>query len=223
MGDSMLYTAVFTKKTRLFQRAYTIDGNTVYITDTKKGRKKFLKSGIRNVVFKSEDAFSEGLLKPLYGYDRDFIKEYLSGMTESLVSFLKPGLPLGEAVVTSKDAADIAVRYARTVYVTDKGEDEVVDGVNVIFVKKIKRVPHLVIKTEEGLLPDFLNVPTVDITEGARGGGYCLSWRSLSFKCDLLPYEINTECLLYLLKTQAHFGYELTSCRKKCPMLFTFL
>ncbi len=221
----MLYTAIFTKKKRLFQRAYTIENHTVYITDTRRAKMKFLKSGIRNVVFDeeaaSDDVFS-GRLKPLSSYDEEFLFGYLEEMLLHLAMFLKIKLPVDTMAVSHPKAVQIAVKYAKNVVITDNGEDEVIDGVNVIYSKRLKRMPDMAVILNGGALFHFPGVPAVDLSEGARSSRCCATYETMCFRCSLLPCEISARALMYLLHTGGDFSFELTGMRKKLPLLFTF-
>ncbi len=222
----MLYTVVFTKRTKLFQRAYTIEGTTIYLKDTKRAKKRFLKSGIKNVIFTKEAAEDEVfgcLVKELYHYDGAFLFNYLEEMLLNLTSFLKMQLPVEVMAVSGREATDIALKYAKMVIVADKGEDEVIDGVNVIYTKKLKKLPDIALVLNKGRLPPLPGVPTVDISEGAKGSNRCISYENMSFMCSLLPYEINAQGLMYLLHTEPPFDFHITNMRKKSPPLFTFL
>lgn len=221
----MLYTAVITKKKRLFQRAYTIDGNTIYITDTARAKRRFLKSGIRNIVFNtdvsSDEVFGK-MVKRAEHYDEEFLFDYAEEMLLQLASFLKTDLPVDTLAISDKKARDIAVRYAKTVVIPIEGEDEVVDGVNVLYTKRLRRLPDMAIVLQNGSLPPLCGVPTVDISDGAKSSQRCISWETMCFECDLLPYEISAKSLMYLLKTEGDFAYRVTGYRKKLPPLFTF-
>ena len=225
LGDDMLYTAILTKKKRLFQRAYTIENHMIYITDTRRAKMKFLKSGIRNVVFNediaSDDIFSD-VLKPFSAYDEDFLFGYLEEMILHLTAFLKLKLPVDTLAVSHPKAAHIAAKYAKTVIVTDRGEDEVVDGVNIIYSKRLKRMPDMAVILNGGALLHFPRVPTIDLGEGAKSSRYCATYETMCFKCSLLPYEISASALMYLLHKEEDFSFELTGLRKKLPLLFTF-
>lgn len=221
----MLYTALITKKKRLFQKAYTTDGEWIYITDTKRAKRKFLKSGIRDVVFNadvSRDEIFGSMVKPAVYYDEAFLFDYVEEMLLQLASFLKIELPVDTLAISDKKAIGIAVRYAKSVIVALEGEDEVIDGVNVIYTKRLHRLPDMAIKLQNGTLPPLPAVPTVDISEGAKSSRSCVSVETMCFKCDLLPYEISAKSLMYLLHERASCGFELTHMRKKLPPLFTF-
>lgn len=221
----MLYTAVFTKKKRLFQKAYVIEGETIYITDTKRAKEKFLKSGIKNVVFTHDvtyDAVLGDLVTPMAHYDGAFLFTYLEKMLLDLTSFLKIELPVETMAITDAAFVPVAVKYARIVMVDAMGEDEVIDGVNVIYSKRLKKMPDMAVIFTENRFPPMPGVPTVDIREGAESTNRCKTWETLSFKCDLLPYEINAKALMYLLKNEEKVSFQLTNTRKKLPPLFTF-
>ncbi len=221
----MLYNVVFTKKKRLFQKAYTIEGETIYITDTRRAKKTFLKSGIRNVIFNKDVTADEvfgGLVKELDYYDGEFLFNYLEDMLLNLTNFLKIKLPVEVMAVSGREASEIALKYAKTVIVADKGADEVIDGVNVIYSKKLKKMPDMAIILKAGRLPPLPGVPAVDISEGAKSSKRCASYETLCFNCSLLPYEISAKSLMYLIHTNEKLTFEATNMRKKLPPLFTF-
>lgn len=221
----MLYTAVFTKKKRLFQRAYEIEGETIYITDTKRAKEKFLKSGIRNVVFTRDvtrDAVFGSLVTPMAYYDGDFLFKYLEKMLLDLTAFLKIKLPVETMAITDKAFVPVAVKYAKVVTACGKGEDEVIDGVNIICSKKLKKMPDVAVIFTQNRFPPMPGVPTVDIREGAKSSGRCLTHETLCFKCSILPYEISAKALMYLLHNGEDLSFQLTNTRKKLPPLFTF-
>lgn len=219
----MLLRAFFTKKKKLFQKPFVIKGNNIYITDTKRAKKRFLKSEIKNVIFGSEFAEDEIIgkgLKRMYAYDEEFVLKYTHALAESLIKFLKLPLPVGEIAVFSEDNINCAKCFSRMVTVVGKGEDCVLDGVNVRFVKKIVGLPDIVISTGKAIPP--LGVPTVDMRETPFSGHVAITWENMSFKCSLCEGEINTPELIFLLKTNPDMTYELTRVRKKLPPLFTF-
>lgn len=221
----MLYTAKLTKRKKIFQPAYEIKDGTIYITNTKRAKKRFLKSGIKNVVFgkefKADNVFGK-IIKPLYAYDKSFLMDYLEEMIVHLAHFLKMSLPVDSIALFSPEAVNVACKYAKMVTVTGKGEDEVINGVNVRYVKKLKALPDAAIVLTEGYIPPLPGVPVVNLCENAPVGKNCSTWETMSFKCSLLPFEISAASLIYLLNENAEMTYELCSLRKKCPMLFTF-
>lgn len=222
----MLYTAIVTKKTRLFQKPFRTEGKTIYITDTARAKKRFLKSGITNVVFNcdlSRDGVFANKLKPLYAYDEEFLMNYVGDMLTDLVSLMKIHLPVLTMAVSSEKAVPFALPFTKTVIIVGEGEDTVIDGVNVVYVKKLRRMPDAAIILNSGYLPPMVGVPRVDISEGAIGARDCAVWENISFKCSLFPYEIGAKSLMYLLNTDEKFTYEMTSVRKKLTTLFTFL
>lgn len=221
----MLYTAKLTKKKKLFQKPYITEGNTIYITDTKRAKKKFLKSGIRNVVFGEEfyadDVFKK-MIKPLYAYDKSFLMNYLDEMTEHLIHFLKIKVPVDSIALFSPKGVSVACKYAKMVTVVSDGEDTMIDGVSVRYVKKLKALPSMaiILPGERGaVLP---GVPMVNLDEKAIFGKTCSTWQTMSFKCSLFPFEISAQSIMYLLNRGEEMTYELSSLRKKCPTLFTF-
>lgn len=222
----MLYTVKIVKRKKLWQKAFTIKDNEIYITDTKRAKKKFLKSNIRNAVFEAdvaEDALFKGFVKRMSCYDEAFLFDFLEEMLLQLVCFLKIKLPVDTLAISSSKAKSVAVRYAKTVIIVgEEGEDMVVDGVNVIYVKKLKKLPDMAIILGKGKLLPFAGVPTVDISKEAKSTIWCMSWEAMSFQSSLLPYEISCESLMYLIKNEGEVKYRLTSCRKKLPPLFTF-
>ncbi len=221
----MLYTGVVTKKKKLFQKAFTIDNKTIYITDTHRAKTRFLKSGIKNVVFNcdlSQDEVLAYKLIPLYGYDEKFLMSYIRTMFEDLLGLMKISPPLLTVAVSAKEAVPIALSFAKTVILTGTGEDYISDGVNVVYVKRLRRMPDAAIVLNHGHLPPLPGVPRVDISENATCAPLCIPWQNLSFKCSLFPYEIGAKSLIHLLNTGEEFSFELTSARKKLPTLFTF-
>ncbi len=223
MGDDMFLRAFFTEKKKLFQKPFVIKGNNIYITDTKRAKKRFLKSEIKNVVFGSEFADDEIIgnsIKRMYAYESEFVFKYTRALTENLIKFLKLPLPLGEIAVFSTEDIDCAKCFSRMVTVIGKGEDCVVDGVNVRFVKKLTNLPDLVIVSRRGLVP--AGVSAVDVKELPCRGARVITWENMSFKCNLYEGEINTPELIFLLKNNPDMTYELTGLRKKLPPLFTF-
>lgn len=221
----MLYTGIVTKKTRLFQKAFTMDDKNIYITNTRRAKTRFLKSGIKNVIFNcdlSRDEVFAHKLMPLYGYDEKFLMDYVGVMFNDLLSLLKLSLPLPVVAVSAKAAVPVALPFAKTVAVIGEGEDTVLNGVNVVYMKKLRRMPDAAILLNSGHLPPLPGIPRVDISENATDAPFCASWQNLSFKCSLFPYEIGAKSLMYLLKTDESFSFELTSVRKKLPTLFTF-
>ena len=224
IGDDMLYTAAITKKTRLFQKAYTIDGNMIYITDTKRAKQKFLKSGIKNLVFNSDVSCDEvfgSMVRKAQGYSEAFLLNYAEAMLIELCTFLKLALPVNTILISDKKMLPIALKYAKTIVIWGDGEDYVVDGANVLYTKRLRRMPDAAMVCE-GSYPMLWGVPTVDISKIAKSSQKTITSQTLCFKCDLLPYEISAESLMYLLDCYGAFDYHLTSYRKKLPPLFTF-
>ena len=63
-----MYLAKKAKKKKLFQPSYEIEDNMIYITNTNRAKKKFLKSGIRDVYFGQEfekDCIIGNVIKPV--------------------------------------------------------------------------------------------------------------------------------------------------------------
>ena len=229
IGDLMYYIAHFVKKTKLFQKPYVIKDQTIFITNTNRSKKKFLKSSIKNVLFsenvKDDTVLGQFLVKA-ERKDRDFEFRYLEEMIAHTVNFLKLPLPINEIAVFSPFAEELLpflIPYAKMVtLVGENGEQTITEGVNIRRIKKLKNIPSFVIEdSRRGLSPIF-NVPGVHIGAGECSSRKILSAETLCFKTELLQEEINTATLLYLLEKEDEFKYELTSFRKKCPSFLTF-
>ena len=229
MGDFMYYIAHFVKKTKLFQKPYEINGENIFITNTNRGKKKFLKSNIKNVLFSEiakDDVILGRLLVKAERKDRDFEFTYLKEMIEHTIKFLKTPLPMNEIAVFSpfgEEILPLIIPYAKMItLVGEKGNREVISGTNIRRIEKLKSVPDFVIEdSKRGVSPIF-NVPGVHIGEGGSGSRKILSAETLSFKTELFKEEINTKTLLFLLEKEGEFEYELTSFAKKCPSFLTF-
>lgn len=224
-GDFMYYVGHLTKKKKFFQKPYVISGNDIYITDTKHGKRKFVKSGITNVVFceeLKENLFPGRALKPMYAYDAEFLGKFVESTVIHMISFLKMELPVEEICVFSADCAQIASRYAKMVTVVGEGEDRIIDGVSIRYVKKIKTLPKLAITFSNEYPSVLQGVPCINLSENAQRSTLATTWKTMSFKCSLFPFEISAASLIYLIKTGEEFDYELTSLRKKSPTLLSF-
>lgn len=222
----MYYVAKLVKKERLFQKAYTAEGNYIYITDTKRGKQKFLKSGITNAVFGEEfkkDKIINSSLIPMRGYDRSFVLKFLEDMIRCITSFFKMQLPVDEIAIYSPMAEDIlktAVLYAKMVTIVgEEGESLCLRGVTVRKVKRLKLPPSLIITDGKLRFSPIFKVPVIDLRNEVRTKE-TLSYETISFKCELLPFEIGAEEMMYILNKRGDVPYRVTSLRKKLPPLF---
>lgn len=223
-----MYIAYLTKKTKLFQPHYRIDEREIYITDTKRAKLKFLKSGIKDVYFgeefKKDNVIGESI-RAARAYDKDFVLNFLEGMIESVTEFFSYRLPYGEIAVFSPDKKiiDIASRFTKMVSVVGfEGEDEMRDGMQIRYIKKVRTPPDLVITDGEESLSPIFRVPRINIGERCEKNPLTLTRETVSFTTDIFPHDINMGTLLYLLKAGENINYKISSYRKKCPEVFTF-
>ena len=229
LGDFMLYVAEFTKKKRLFQKHYIIDKNKIYITDKQKSKKKFLKSGIKNVVFGVEGAKDEIIgpfLEKAQLYDRDFALKHLENMIKEVIAFCNMTLPIEEVAIFSKmpeEIVELAYKYARVLTVVGdiKGKD-MKEGVIIRYTKKMKAPPKLIISEGERKFSSVFKVPVIDLGENNVKNSMTMSIDTASFETDILPFDISMGTLLYFLKKGENIAYKATSYRKKSPDVFTF-
>lgn len=221
----MLYTAKLAKKKKPFQRAYTVENDTVYITDTKRAKRRFLKSGIENVVFGEEFCNDEIIgerIEEISAYSRSLAAGYAEGMLVSLAGFLKIPLPCEEIGVFSDiDIARMATKYAKMVSLVGEGEDEIYNGVQIRSLRKLKAPPTLIIRETGSFSPVFM-VPEVNFGNDGIKNPVSLSIDIISFKTDLLPYEVGMRQVMYFVEKGVPIEYEVVSFRKKTPRLFTF-
>lgn len=223
-----MYFAKLTKKERLFQPAYRIEEGIIYITDSQRAKKKFIKSGIKDVYFGEEfehDDVMAGYITKIDAHDEDFMIEYLEDMIEYITVFLRKSLPYGEIGVYSsnKEIADICTKYARMVsVVSNLGSADLKDGASIRYVKSLKAVPDLVITDGKADLSPVFNVARINLGDSAEKSPLTLSRETMSFKTSLFPFDIGVGSLLYFIKKGEKVDYSLTSYRKKCPPLFTF-
>ncbi|MGM9551030.1 MAG: hypothetical protein ACI3XA_02130 [Clostridia bacterium] len=226
----MYYMAKLEKKTKLFQKAYRTKDNYIYITDTKRCKKKFLKSPLKNVLFTEvflEDELFAGKIREVKDYDRNFILNYLENEILETVKLLKLNLPLEEIVIFSpsgRDISDKCVKYARLVTIVgETGEDYFKDGVPVRFLSKMKKVPDLfILEDEKKHISPLMKRAVIDIRENPFSGSYSLAWDKMCFKTDLFDFQISASVLIYFLKKGEISHYEVTNYRKKSPRIFTF-
>ena len=161
------------------------------------------------------------MVRKAQGYSEAFLLNYAEAMLIELCTFLKLALPVNTILISDKKMLPIALKYAKTIVIWGDGEDYVVDGANVLYTKRLRRMPDAAMVCE-GSYPMLWGVPTVDISKIAKSSQKTITSQTLCFKCDLLPYEISAESLMYLLDCYGAFDYHLTSYRKKLPPLFTF-
>lgn len=224
----MYYIAKLTKKKGLFQKPYLIKDKYIYITDTKRAKKAFLRSGIEKVVFSEafkEDEIIGSRLCPIKAYNRDFVLTYLKGMLLCITDFLKLSFPLGEIAVYSDNPKEIIkaiLPYGRIITIVGTDGDSFTEkGVTIRQVKRLKAPPDLYI-TEKAGFSSALKVPVIDLSGTAVKTPETLSYESISFQTDLFPFEINGDAVMYLKKEGVKFSFKPTSMRKKLPPLFTF-
>lgn len=222
----MYYVAKLVKKERLFQRAYTAEGNYIYITNTKRGKKKFLKSGITNAVFGEEfkrDKIIGPAIVPMRGYDRSFILKFLDDMIRCITSFFKMQLPVDEIAIYSPMPEDIlktAVLYAKMVTIVgEEGDSQCLMGVTVRRVKRLKMPPCLIITEGKRRFSPIFKVPVIDFGDEVRTKE-TLSYETIAFKCPFFPFEIGAEEMMYAINNMGDVPYSVTSLRKKLPPLF---
>ncbi len=221
----MYYVGQLVKKKKLFQRSFAVNGNNILITDTRRSKKKFLKKGIKNVVFTDEireDETFAPVLRQMYAYDKTFIEEFLERMIVHMVRFLKMEMPLEEICIFSSRHEAVASKFAKMVTVVGEGEDKTVDGISVRYVKKIRSLPALAIVNSNEQASLLWGVPCINLSEYAEKAKNATTWETMSFKCSLFTFEISAASIIYLIKTGAEFDYELTSLRKKSPTLLSF-
>lgn len=222
----MYYVAKLVKKERPFQRAYTVDGNYIYITNTNRGKKKFLKSGITNAVFgeefKKDKIMGEALI-PMRGYDRSFVLGFLEDMIRCITSFFKMQLPVDEIAIYSPMPEDIlktAVLYAKMVTIVgEEGESQCLMGVTVRRVKRLRVPPCLIITEGERRFSPIFKVPVIDLGGEVRTKE-TLSYETIAFECPFFPFEIGAEEMMYIINQKGDVPYSVTSLRKKLPPLF---
>lgn len=227
LGDDM-YFAEKIKKTKLFQPAFSIRENNVFITDTVRAKKKFLKSGIKDVyfgdTFKNDKVFGT-LLTEVNEYDYEFALSYLDGMIQCVTEFFSVALPSECIGVFSDDEriVSVCIKYAKMIVVAGTNrESEVRDGVIIRYVKKPKNLPDIVITDGRATISPVFKVPKINLGKSADRTPMTLSAESVSFRTNLFPFEIGMGALVYFLKKGEKINYDVTSFRKKVPALFTF-
>ena len=223
----MYYIAILQKKKRFFQKAYIIKDNKIYITNTKRAKAKFLKSDIKNVVFFEEfkkDPIIGPKLVIIQDYDGKFLQSFLEGMILCLAEFFKLTLPVGEIAICSEFSEGMLKKvlpYAKMVTIVgEDGKSNIIKGVNVRRIKKLKSPPDIIITDRKNKFSSIFKVPVIDLGENERADN-TLSYKTISFKTDLFPFEINAPQLIDFLKEHPNITYSVTSYRKKCPLLFT--
>lgn len=224
----MYYIAQLVKKRRPFQRAYTIDGGTIHITNTKRAKKRFLQSGIENVVFREEfksDEIIGGAIKLMEGYDRRLVLEFLESMLKCITEFFHLALPLDEIAIYSHSPDEIvkyALDWTKLVSIVGKdGETEVCKGVSIRRVKRLKKPPSLIIGEADMNFSNIFKVPVIKLSPGEKTKE-TLSYDTIALKTELFPFEINAPVLMYLAEGRGDIPYTVVSFRKKLPPLFTF-
>ncbi len=223
----LIYIGEIIQKKKIFQRHFEVAKNKVLITDRTKSKVKFLKSDIKNVVFRedlAEDNIFKSHLEKAYLYDREFVLNYLEGMMGAFIAFNKAKVPMDEIAVFSTRSEDIVkkcCRYAKVVTVigSAKGK-EMYEGVVIRYQKKMKSPPNLIINEGEKRFSSVFKVPVIDIGENPIEGS--MNINTISFEADLFDFEINLPTLIYFLKKGEIEAYRVTSYRKKSTALFTF-
>ncbi len=227
MGDDM-YLAKKAKKKKLFQPSYEIEDNIIYITNTSRAKKKFLKSDIKDVYFGQEfekDPVIGNFIKPIDEYDYDFLLGYLDSMIVYLAEFFKLRLPCGSIAVFSEDERIIAAcaKYAKMVSVIGVcRESEVRGGITIRYVKKLKTLPDIVVTQNGESLSPVFKVPRINLCENGEKSPLTLTRNTICFKTDAFPFDISMGTLVHFIKKGVDIKYEIASFRKKCPVLFTF-
>lgn len=226
-GDDM-YLAKKAKKKKFFQPSYEIEDNMIYITNTSRAKKRFLKSDIKDVYFGQEfenDSVIGNYIKIVDEYDYDFLCEYLDSMITYVAQFFKLTLPLGSIAVFSADEKVIAIcsKYAKMISVVGVcRESEVRGGITIRYVKKLKTLPDMVVTQNGESLSPVFKVPRINLCENGEKSPLTLTRNTISFKTDLFPFDISMGTLVHFVKKGENVKYELSSYRKKCPVLFTF-
>lgn len=223
-----MYLAKKVKKKRLFQKSYEADGNFMFITNTKRAKKKFLKSGIRDVCFGGEfekDGVMGKFLEVAEDYDYEFLCEYLEDMIEYMANFFKIKLPCENIALFSEDERIIekCVKYTKMLSVVGVcRESEIRGGVTVRFVKMLKTLPDMVISEKKESLSPIFKVPRISLGEDCERSNLTLTKNTICFKTNLFPFPISYGALVYFLKNGEKPEYEIESFRKKVPPLFVF-
>ncbi len=200
----------------------------IYITNTNRAKKKFLKSGIKDVYFGQEfekDCIIGNVIKPVDEYDYNFLVGYLDHMIVYVAEFFKLLLPLESIAVFSDDERAIAIcsKYAKMISVVGAcRESEVRGGITIRYVKKLKTLPDMVISQNGESLSPVFKVPRINLCENGEKSPLTLTRNTISFKTDLFPFDISMGTLVHFVKKGENVHYELSSYRKKCPVLFTF-
>lgn len=223
----MYYVAQLKQKEKLFNRAYRVENGRVFITNTQRSKKKFLKSGINNVIFGEEffdDTFFSDRLSEATAYDANFCANYATNMIGEIIKRLKLSVPMKEIVVFSDDGEELIkslCSYTRLISIIGYyGKKEFEQGVPVRYLKKMKTSPDMIICHTAS--PQIYDIPTIDLTKAPQRGKKNLAWDRMSFKTDLFEFDINTPALLYFLKRGDIKEFELTHIAKKCRRIFTF-
>lgn len=223
-----MYLAKLVNKKRLFQPAYEINHNMIFITNTSRAKKRFIKDNIKNVYFGCEfehDSILGEKLVPAMEYDYTFLQAFLPQMIEYVAHFFKIKLPCEDIAVFSSDEKTIAscISYAKMVTVINKdGKSELRQGVTVRYLKKIKTPPDIIVTDGAEDLSPVFKVPRINLGKNTEKSPRTLTSETLSFENSVFPFEINLGTLLHLIKTGTPVTYKLTSFRKRCPPLFTF-
>lgn len=227
MGDCMIYILKIAEKKKLFQKSFWIEDDSIFATDTARGKRRFLKSGIKNVVFDEKIAgdkvFSEYAVAAIE-YDEQFAAEYIEDMIKTVAEFFKFNLPIDEIAIDSFSnlKTEILAKYARLITLVGKESDCVIDGVTIRAVEKLKSPPSLIIRGEGSKIPELFKVPTIDLSFNGRKNAMTLSADTVCFKTNVFPFEIGMWTLVYFLKKGEKINYELSTCRKKAPLIYTF-
>lgn len=223
----MIYVLRLLEKKKLFQKSFWIEDAIVFVTNTKRAKRKFLKSGIKNVVFDERVSQDCEFLKYAVvarEYDADFATEYIEDMIKTVAEFFKLSLPIDEIAIDGVLNSEIEAlaKYTRLITLVGRKSEGVIDGVTVRTVEKLKAPPSVIIKGEGSKIPELFKVPTIDLSFNGKRNSLTLTTDTMSFKTDAFPFEIGLWTLVYFLKRGEKIDYELISCRKKTPVLYTF-
>ena len=222
-----MHMAYFRKKRRFFDQPFVTENDKIFITDTKRAKKRFLKSPLKNVCFGEEfyhdKIFADKLIMAKL-HNTDFLINYLEDMLEEVARFFSQKIPFDEIVVFSENEKiiSVALKFARLVTVVGEGEAEGENGAQLRFVKKVRTPPSVVITDCERDLSSVFKVPRINLSPNAQSSIFSVTSESISFSTSLFPFDISADAVSFFIERGEKFEYKLSSCRKKSPMLFTF-
>lgn len=162
---------------------------------------------------------------PIKGYNREIWLRCLEDMVYDIASFFRLSFPLGEIAVFSEKGEDIVpylLPFGKIVTITGiDGKSEIIDGVTVRRIKKLKSPPDLIVREGERRFSPIFRVPEIYFGSG-DGKKHILSCDTISCKTNLFTFEADLESVMYFVNKGEEITFEISSFRKKSPSLFTF-